>query len=71
MICEYGAVGGTRIGNGKLKYLEKHCPSVTLSTINPTQSGWGLNPNQCSGELAANSLTYGMAFIFSLTVMLV
>jgi hypothetical protein len=33
-INDYGAVGGMRI-DGKPMYLEKTCPSATLSTINP------------------------------------
>jgi hypothetical protein len=32
--CE--AIGGMKIGRGKPKYLEKTCPSTTLSTIIPT-----------------------------------
>jgi hypothetical protein len=31
-----GAIGGMRIGRGKPKYLEKTCPSATLSLTNPT-----------------------------------
>jgi hypothetical protein len=31
-----GAVGGMKIGRGKPMYLEKTCPSATLSTTNPT-----------------------------------
>jgi hypothetical protein len=33
---EYEAVGGMRIGRGKLKYSEKTCPSAALTTTNPT-----------------------------------
>jgi hypothetical protein len=33
---EYGAVGGIRIGRGKLMYSAKTYPSATLPTTNPT-----------------------------------
>jgi hypothetical protein len=33
---ECGAIGGQKIGRGKLKYSEKTCPTTTLSTTNPT-----------------------------------
>jgi hypothetical protein len=33
---DYGEIGGMKIGRGKPKYLEKTCPSATLSTTNPT-----------------------------------
>jgi hypothetical protein len=38
---------------GKPKYLEKTCPSPTLSTINPTCP----NPGRCSAKLATNHLS--------------
>jgi hypothetical protein len=31
-----GSIGGMKIGKGNPKYLEKTCPSATLSTTNPT-----------------------------------
>jgi hypothetical protein len=34
--CDCEEIGGMKIGRGKPKYLEKTCPSVTLSTTNPT-----------------------------------
>jgi hypothetical protein len=40
---------------GKPKYSEKTCPSVTLSTINPTCPDLGSKP-------ATNRLSYGTAF---------
>jgi hypothetical protein len=33
---DYGAIGGMKIWQGKPKYSNKICPSVTLSTTNPT-----------------------------------
>jgi hypothetical protein len=42
---------------GKPKYLEKTCPSATLSTTNPT---WP-NPGRRGGKPATNRLSYGTA----------
>jgi hypothetical protein len=43
---------------GKPKYLEKTCPSATLSTTNPTWPDLGLNPGRRDGKLATNLLSY-------------
>jgi hypothetical protein len=53
---------------GKLKYSEKTCPSATLSTTNPTWPDLGLNLGCCSGKLATNCLSYGLAFLFILVL---
>jgi hypothetical protein len=41
--------------------LEKNCPSVTLSTTNPTWPDPGSNPGRHGGKPATNRLSYGMA----------
>jgi hypothetical protein len=46
----------------KPKYLEKSCPSATLSTTNPTWPDPGSNPGRRSGKPATNRLSYGAAF---------
>jgi hypothetical protein len=46
---------------GKLKYLEKTCPSATLSTTNHTWPDLGSNPGHCSAKPATNCLSYGAA----------
>jgi hypothetical protein len=46
---------------GKLKYLEKTCPSATLSTTNPTWLNPGSNLGRRSGKPATNRLSYGTA----------
>jgi hypothetical protein len=46
---------------GKLKYSEKTCPSVTLPTTNPTWPDPGTNPGRRSGKPATNRLSYGAA----------
>jgi hypothetical protein len=46
---------------GKLKYLEKTCPSATLSTTNPTRTDPGSNPGRRRGKSATNRLSYGAA----------
>ena len=43
-----------------LKYLEKTCPIVTLSTTNPTRTGLGLNLGLCGKRLESNRLSDGM-----------
>ena len=47
----------------KKKYntLRKTCTNATLTTINPTWSGLGLNPDLHSDRPATNSLTHGTA----------
>jgi hypothetical protein len=47
---------------GKPKYLEKICPSATLSTTNPTWLDLGSNPDRRGGKPATNRLSYGSAF---------
>jgi hypothetical protein len=47
---------------GKQKYSEKTCPSVILSTTNPTWLDPVLNPGRCGGKPATNRLSYGAAF---------
>jgi hypothetical protein len=46
---------------GKPKYSEKTCPSVTLSTTNPTWLDPGSNPGCRGGKPATNRLSYGVA----------
>jgi hypothetical protein len=46
---------------GKPKYSEKTCPSVTLSTTNPTWPDPDSNPGHRSGKPATNHLSYGAA----------
>jgi hypothetical protein len=43
-----------------LKYLEKTCPYVILSTANPTWTGLGLNLGLCGKRLESNQLIDGM-----------
>jgi hypothetical protein len=45
----------------KAKYLEKTCPSATLSTRNPAWPDLGLNLGHHAGNLAINHLSYGIA----------
>jgi hypothetical protein len=47
---------------GKLKYSEKTCLSVTLCTTNPTYPGLGSNPDRLGGKPATNRLSYGTAY---------
>jgi hypothetical protein len=46
---------------GKPKYLEKTCPSATLSVTYPTWPDLGSNPGCCGGKPATNHLSYGAA----------
>jgi hypothetical protein len=46
---------------GKPKYSEKTCPSVTFSTTNPTWADPGSNPGRRGGKPATNHLSYGTA----------
>jgi hypothetical protein len=46
---------------GKPKYLEKTCPSATLSTTNPTCPDPGSNPGRRGGKPTTNRLSYGAA----------
>jgi hypothetical protein len=39
---------------GKLKYLEKTCPSATFSTTNLTRPGLGSNLGSCDWKLVIN-----------------
>jgi hypothetical protein len=60
---------------GVMKYSEKTCPSVTLSTTNPTWPDPGSNPGRRDGKPATNRLSYGAAlkdvllFLFALSVL--
>jgi hypothetical protein len=54
---------------GKPKYLEKTCPSATLSTTNPTWPDLGLNVGCRGGKLVTN-LTYGMAIYQDLCIII-
>jgi hypothetical protein len=56
-----GEIYGMKIGKGKLKYLEKTCPSATLSATNPTWLDPGLNPGHHGGKPVTNRLSYGTA----------
>jgi hypothetical protein len=47
---------------GKLKNLEKTCPSATLSTTNPTWTNLGVNLGLFCERLATNHLSCGMAW---------
>jgi hypothetical protein len=47
---------------GKPKYLEKTCPSVTLSTTNPTWPDTESNPDRRDGKPATNRLSYDAAY---------
>jgi hypothetical protein len=51
---------------GKPKYLEKTCLSVTLSSTNPKWSDLGSNAGRCGGKPATNRLSYGTASCFLL-----
>jgi hypothetical protein len=55
---------------GKPKYLEKTCPSATLSTANPTWPDPGSNPGRRGGKPATNRLSYGAALVNTLTKVL-
>jgi hypothetical protein len=46
---------------GKPKFLEKTCPSATLSTTNPTWPDPGANPGRRGGKPATNRLSYDAA----------
>jgi hypothetical protein len=50
---------------GKPKYLQKTCPSATLSAINPTWPDLGSNPGRRGGKPATNRLCYGTAISMS------
>jgi hypothetical protein len=47
----------------KMNYLEKTCPSATLSTTNPTWPDLGSNPGRRGGKPATNRLSYGTALV--------
>jgi hypothetical protein len=53
---------------GKPKYSGKTCPSVTLSTTNPTWTDPGSNPGLRGGRPAANRLSHGTAFHMCLSI---
>jgi hypothetical protein len=46
---------------GKLKYSEKTCPSVTFSATNPTLPDLGLDLGHCIGKPVTNLLSCGTA----------
>lgn len=48
---------------GKIKVLEKTCPSSALSITNPTLMALRLNVDLHSKEVAAKYLRYGMAIV--------
>jgi hypothetical protein len=50
-------------GQGKPKYSEKTCPSVTLSTTNPIWKDPGSNPGRRGGKPATNRLSYGATLL--------
>jgi hypothetical protein len=52
---------------GKLKYLEKTCPSIPLSTTNPTWPDLGSTLGHHGGKLATNYLSYGMTLHILIT----
>jgi hypothetical protein len=47
---------------GKPKYSEKTCPSISFSTTNPTWPDLGSNPGRRDGKPATNRLSYGTAY---------
>jgi hypothetical protein len=47
---------------GKPKYSEKTCPSITLPTTNPTWPDPGSNPGRRGGKPATNRLSYCTAY---------
>jgi hypothetical protein len=47
-----GAIGGMKICRGNRSTLEKTCPSVTLSTTNPTLSDFWLEPGPPQREVS-------------------
>jgi hypothetical protein len=52
---------------GKSKYSEKTCPSAILSNTNPTWPDPGANPGRRGGKPANNRLSYGAAFLYTVT----
>jgi hypothetical protein len=46
---------------GETEVLGGNVPSATLSTTNAKSPDLGLNPGHCSGKLAINRMSYGMA----------
>jgi hypothetical protein len=61
--CE--AIGGHEAWQGKLKYVEKTCPSATLSTTNSTLPDLGSNLGCYSGKPATYRLGYGTAYFIN------
>jgi hypothetical protein len=55
---------------GKPKYSEKTCPSVTLSTTDPTWADAGSNPGRLSRKSASNRLSYGATSVSTVTSVL-
>jgi hypothetical protein len=51
------------IDRGKPMYSRKTCPSVTLSTTNPTWTEPGSNPGLRGGRPATNRLSLGTAYV--------
>jgi len=45
---------------GKLKYSEETCPIASLSSINPTWTGPGMDPGLCGDWQAASHLSHSM-----------
>jgi hypothetical protein len=60
---ECGAADGMKIGRGN-----QTCPNATSSTTNPTWPDLGSNPGRRGGEPATNSLSYGTALRYPLTM---
>jgi hypothetical protein len=46
--------------------LKKSCPCATLSTINPTWTGLGLNLGLCGERLTTNCLHHGMVPLYAI-----
>jgi hypothetical protein len=55
---------------GKPKYSEKTCPSVTFSTTNPTWLDPGSNPGRRGGKPATNRLSYGAVCVNRCSIIL-
>jgi hypothetical protein len=54
-----GAISGRNEWQGKPKYSEETCPSVALSTTDPSRLNPGSNLSSGGGKPAINRLRYG------------
>jgi hypothetical protein len=61
-----GEIGEWRLARETEVFGEKTCPSVILSTTNPTWLDPGWNPGRRGGKPATNRLSYGAAFHYIL-----